>query len=572
MTARIPREFIQQLLERLDIVDLIDGRVPLKKKSSNNYFACCPFHNEKSASFSVSQNKQFYYCFGCGAHGNAIDFLIQYDRLEFPEAVELLAKQLGLEIPRESLPTVKNKTEQHSLYEVLADVAKHYQSELKTNPQAIQYLKNRGLTGEIAKTFGLGFAKESWDALQKKFKNKQALLDTGMLIKKEDGTFYDRFRSRIMFPIHDRRGRIIGFGGRILDKGEPKYLNSPETVIFQKGRELYGLYHALKQNRQVKRILIVEGYMDVIALFQHGINYAVATLGTATTATHLERLFRYTPEIIFCFDGDNAGRTAAERALSVLLPVMKDGCQIRFMFLPQGEDPDSMVRKEGKAAFEKRMLTALSLSDFFFQHLVSQTDMRTTDGRARFTKMAVDYLKEIPEGIFQQMMYEELAKKARTSVDQFKPTVKKSEKPAILSKAKPPSSLRRAIMLLLQQPMLAQSIEGPLPELTLPGFELLLKLVNFIKQQPGATTGMILENWRGTAEETLLARLAQKESMLADARLKSEFLGAIKGLKKIANEQTIERLLAEAAQGDLTPEQKEELRILIHTKNVSEKS
>src|SRR5579872_117414 len=378
MANRIPREFIQLLLSRIELVDLIDGRVPLRKKSANNYFACCPFHTEKSASFSVSQNKQFYYCFGCGAHGNAIDFLMQYDRLEFPEAIEALARQAGLEVPREA-GTVSRPVVSDHFYTLLEDAAKFYQQQLKQSPTAIDYLKKRGLSGEMAKEFGLGFAPAGWDhllqTLAKTDALKQALLDTGMLIKKDDGGYYDRFRERIMFPIRDRRGRIIAFGGRILEKGEPKYLNSPETPLFQKGHELYGLYHAQQRNRQLDRVLIVEGYMDVIGLFQHGITYAVATLGTATTTTHLQRLFRHTSEVIFCFDGDEAGRTAAWRALLVTLPIMHDEISIRFLFLPEGEDPDSLVRKEGKQDFENRIQNAATLSHFFFQSIAAQSNL-----------------------------------------------------------------------------------------------------------------------------------------------------------------------------------------------------
>ena len=403
----IPREFIQALLTRIEIVDLIDTRIPLRKKSGNNFFACCPFHNEKSASFSVSQNKQFYHCFGCGAHGNAIDFVMQYEHLSFPEAIESLAKQAGMEIPRSSRPT--EKTVSHTeLYSLLDDVTNFYQKTLKDEPQAIAYLKSRGLSGEIAKDFSIGYAPQGWDHLLRQLGKtsqlKQQLFDTGMLIKKDEGGFYDRFRERVMFPIHDRRGRIVGFGGRILDKGEPKYLNSPETPIFQKGHELYGLYQALKSNRQLTRALIVEGYMDVIALFQNSITYAVATLGTATTSHHLQRLFRHTSEIIFCFDGDNAGRTAAARALQVTLPLMSDGLQVRFLFLPDGEDPDSLVRKEGKDAFEIRIANALTISNFFFQTIAAQADLSSLDGRARFVKLASEQIDPLPESIFKKMI------------------------------------------------------------------------------------------------------------------------------------------------------------------------
>jgi DNA primase len=568
MSNQIPREFIQQLLDRVEIVDLIDGRVPLKKKSGNNYFACCPFHNEKSPSFSVSQNKQFFYCFGCGASGNAIDFLMKFDHLAFPETIELLAKQIGMEVPRSSYTPEKN-VQHNSLYALLEDVAKHYQTQLRQHPRAIDYLKNRGLSGEIAKQFGIGYAQPGWDHVLQQFPTqKLQLFDAGMLIKKEEGGFYDRFRERIMFPIHDRRGRIIGFGGRIIDKGEPKYLNSPETPIFQKGHELYGLYHALQAHRDLKRALIVEGYMDVIALFQNEITYAVATLGTATTAHHLQRLFRYTSEIIFCFDGDNAGRTAAWRALQVTLPAMKDGAQVRFMFLPDGEDPDSLVRKEGKEAFEQRMQHATTIADFFFQSLAHEADLTSTDGRARFVKLAKEHIDKIPEGIFQQLMLEELAKRTRTQIEQLQPSKAAAPRPTPLRKSRPPSNLRVAITLLVQKPTLVETLTEPLPPIDAPGFDLFLEILNLAKQNPALTTGALLEHWRDRPEGAMLSKLAQTDHMVPDAGMESEFQGAILRLKKLANEQAIERLLSQAAQNGLSQEEKQRLHELINTKNI----
>ena len=568
--ANIPREFIQLLLSRTELVDLIDGRVPLRKKSGSNYFACCPFHTEKSASFSVSQSKQFYYCFGCGAHGNAIDFLMNYDHLSFPEAVETLARQAGVEIPREVNTLSKKSVINIDHYELLDKVSAFYQTELRQSERAIDYLKERGISGAIAKNFGLGFAPAGWDHVLKKFGDtgaqKQSLLETGMLIKKDEGGFYDRFRERIMFPIHDRRGKIIGFGGRILDQGEPKYLNSPETAIFQKGHELYGLYHAQKANRQLQRVLIVEGYMDVIALFQHEITYAVATLGTATSTHHLQRLFRYTSDIIFCFDGDQAGRTAAWRALLVALPVMRDDIQIRFMFLPDGEDPDSLVRKEGKETFEKRMQNALPLSGFFFQALSAQTDLSHMDGRARFVKLATEHLNQLPDGVFQQMMLEELAKKARTDVHQVKR--RKSVEARVGSiKARTPSTIRLAITLLIQDPTLLGHLREPLPALTIPGFTLFTELIEIIKKNPTISTGALLEHWRDRDESKLLAKLAQTEHMIPPNGIVHEFSGTIQRLKKLAHKQLIDQLLAKAAQQSLAPEEKQQLNELIAAKN-----
>ncbi len=565
-TERIPREFIQQLLTRVDIVDFIDGRVPLRKKSSNNYFACCPFHTEKSASFSVSQNKQFYYCFGCGAHGNAIDFLMQYDKLSFPEAIESLAKLTGMIIPRERAASPKSNINP-DLYELLSQVAKYYQIELRQSSLAVNYLKKRGLSGNIAKDFGIGYAPPGWDhvlqTIGKSATLKQQLFEAGMLIKKDDGGFYDRFRDRIMFPIQDRRGRTIGFGGRIIDKGEPKYLNSPETPIFQKGHELYGLYQALQAHRELQRVLIVEGYMDVIALFQMDISYAVATLGTATNAHHLQRLFKHTSEIVFCFDGDQAGRTAAWRALLVTLPIIRDDIQIRFMFLPDNEDPDSLIRKEGKTAFEQRIQNASTLSHFFFQHMGAQTDLSTTDGRARFVKLANEHLQELPPGIFQTMMLGELAKRARIDVAKLS-TPKQAAKTSIKPKtARSPSSLRLAITLLVQEPSLANCITGPLPSLEIRGFDLFVRLIDIIKTHAITTTGSLLEHFRDTEEDKLLSKFAHLEHMIPNEGIILEFLGSIARLKKLANKQMIETMLSKAAQNGLTSDEKQYLHELI---------
>lgn len=569
MTDHIPRDFIQLLLDKIDIVDFIDGRLPLKKKSSNNYFACCPFHGEKTPSFSVSQNKQFYYCFGCGAHGNAIDFLMQFDRLSFPEAVEALAKHAGMEVPRESRHHEK-PTDNHSAYELLEQINHFYQQELKRSPAAIDYLKKRGISGQIAKNFEIGFAPSGWDNLLQHFgktpPSKQQLFDVGMLIKKNERGYYDRFRERIMYPIRDRRGRVIGFGGRVLNQGDPKYLNSPETSVFQKGQELYGLYQALKANRQLQQVLIVEGYMDVIALFQYDITYAVATLGTATTANHIQRLFRYSSEIVFCFDGDNAGRTAAWRALLVMLPLMHDDIQVRFMFLPDGEDPDSLVRKEGKELFEQRISQAALLSHFFFQSLSAQIDLSHLDGRARFTKLAMDHLKQLPPGMFQQMMLDELAKRAGLhNAQQLKKSVPASTPHKL--KARPPSALRLVFALLIQNPHLALLIDQPLPLLDIKGYALFQEIVALIQQNPTLTTASLREYWRGRQEEPILAKLANIDLMIPPEGIEQEFLGSIQRLRKNSFEQAIQRLLAKAAQNPLTQEEKQALTSLIHSKD-----
>jgi DNA primase len=571
VTEHIPREFIDQLLGRVDIVDYIDTRLTLRKKTGSNFFACCPFHNEKSPSFSVSQAKQFYYCFGCGAHGNVIDFLMQYDRLSFPEAIETLAKQIGMEVPRKTGHFSPEKSAaQQTLYELLEQIARHYQTQLRQHSGAerpVEYLKQRGVSGAIAKDFAIGFAPPGWDNVLNAFeKDKAQLLTCGMLIKKDDGSYYDRFRDRIMFPILDRRGRVVGFGGRVIDQGEPKYLNSPETPVFQKSHELYGLYQALNANRQLQRVIVVEGYMDVIALFQHGITYAVATLGTATSAQHLERLLRHTAEIIFCFDGDQAGRTAAWRALQVTLPLMRDGMQIRFMFLPDGEDPDSLVRRIGQAGFEHTIQQALTLVDFFFQAIGEQIEANGLDGRARFGKHADDLLKQVPEGNFRKMMSAELEKRKGIGIKQIEPQMISTTAESKITqslKARSPSAIRHALTLLIQQPELVELITEPLPKLEIPGFDLLHQVIEKLQQNPGITMGALLEHWRGQEESTALVKLAQLDHSVPEDGMKAEFLGSVRLLRHLANNFLIDQLLSKAAFGSLTTEEKQTLSTLI---------
>ncbi|MDB2384457.1 DNA primase [Endozoicomonas sp.] len=427
MAGRIPQTFIDDLLARVDIVDIIDSRVKLKK-TGRNYSACCPFHKEKTPSFTVSPDKQFYYCFGCGASGNALGFIMEFDHMDFPEAIDDLAGQLGLEVPREQSNAYNKQPDYAELYALMEKTALFFQQQLRLHnksPQAVSYLKSRGLTGQISQQFGIGFAPPGWDNLQTHFtrsseKEKQ-LIKTGMLVENEDNNrIYDRFRDRIMFPIRDSRGRYIAFGGRILGDGKPKYLNSPETPIFQKGKELYGLYEARKAHRSLQQIIVVEGYMDVIALSQQGLTNSVATLGTATTPEHMQRLFKIVPEVIFCFDGDDAGRKAAWRALESTLPSMEDGRQTRFLFLPQGEDPDSVVRQEGPEAFESRVKSdAISMDSFLFNTLEEGIDMHTMDGRARLTKLAQPYIDKLPKGIFKQLIMQKLAGLTGLHTDQL---------------------------------------------------------------------------------------------------------------------------------------------------------
>jgi DNA primase len=527
MTGRIPQSFIDELISRTDIVDVIDARVPLKK-AGREYKACCPFHNEKTPSFTVSQVKQFYHCFGCGAHGTAISFLMEYDHLEFVEAVEELAHLAGLVVPHESGPPAQARPTTQPLYDLLEAAARFYQQQLRSHPQAgraIDYLKQRGLSGEVVARFGIGFAPPGWDnllnALGQQQTTRRQLLETGLVIERTDGSgVYDRFRDRIQFPIHDRRGRTAGFGGRVLGEDTPKYLNSPESTVFHKGQELYGLFEARKAVRNLRRILVVEGYMDVVALAQFEINYAVATLGTATTAEHLERIFRTVPEVVFCFDGDRAGREAAWRALENTLPVLRDGREARFLFLPEGEDPDSLVRQIGRERFAERISAAVHLSDFLFDHLADGLDTGSIDGRARLADKARPLLERLPDGIFRQLMIERLAAIVRTDASRLMNRLPRPSPPAetpahpktgarISPGGKTP--IRQAIEILLYQPSLAKHIEIPafLEQCTLPGVKLLTDLLVLLHHQPELGTGALLERWRERDEVRYLYKLAR---------------------------------------------------------------
>ena len=527
MAGMIPRQFIDDLLARADIVELIDSRVPLKK-AGKNYQACCPFHTEKSPSFSVSQDKQFYHCFGCGEHGNAISFLMEFDRLEFPDAVEELASHYSMEVPREqsNRSPAQQKQDQKAYiqkqddYELMAQISRFFQQQLKVasdKDTAIDYLKGRGLSGEIVKRFGIGYISDAWDGMMKVFGRNsqinQQLVDLGMAIQGDKNKPYDRFRGRIQFPIRDKRGRVIGFGGRVLGDGTPKYLNSPETRIYHKGQELYGLYEAKQATKQLTRLVVVEGYMDVVALAQHGVDYAVASLGTATTPEQLQTLFRTVKEVICCYDGDRAGRDAAWRAMDNALPMIQDGYSLKFVFLPDGEDPDSLIREQGQAAFESILDNATPLSQFLFDHLLSQLNMSSAEGKGAAVDAFKPYLAKLPESNLKDAIVTQLANKFGANNEmQLKKlqqnfTQSTDNKPAV--KRTKTTPVRLAIALLLEHPHIVEVLPDPaiLQQLNMPGIPLLNQLLALCKQNSKVNSAQLIEHFRGQDAGKQLTKL-----------------------------------------------------------------
>ncbi len=543
MPGLIPQSFIDELIARCDIVEVISGRVGLKK-AGREYQACCPFHDEKSPSFTVSPGKQFYHCFGCGAHGNVVGFVMEYDRLGFIDAVEELAQKAGLTVPRDEARRDDGLDE---VYAVLAEAQQIYQAALKKSPEAIAYLKDRGIDGAIARDYSMGFAPDAWDTVSRWAggkKDREAILDkAGLTSSRQSGGVYDKFRGRVMFPIHDTRGRPVAFGGRVMGASDgPKYLNSPETPLFQKGRQLYGLYQARQAHKTLKRLLVVEGYMDVVALAQFGLTESVATLGTATTADHAELLFRSAPEIYFCFDGDRAGRKAAHRAMESVLPRLKDGRQARFLFLPDGEDPDTLIRQRGLDEFEALLAAARPLSEVFFSRYQAEVDLNSLDGRARLVELCKPFLAQIPDGAFRDMMYERLGELARSSTvapkpagEAFRPDPRGGQRRA--ESAAQPSLIRQAITLLVHHPKLGASA-APVEQLiaySRKGVALLVELYQWCRDHPDAVTAQMLSHWEGHPDYPALQKLANLPDPLADNHdVGAEFAGAI------------ERLLAEA--------------------------
>jgi DNA primase len=513
--ARIPDAFIDDLLARTDIVEVISTRVPLKRQGKE-YSARCPFHDERSASFTVSPTKQFYHCFGCGAHGTAISFLMNYDRLEFLDAVDELAKRAGMEVPRDTQQrSAAQQDDSRDLYAALDAAARFFQKHLEGSAKAAEYLDGRGVDAETRARFSIGYAPEGYSALKDALgtdERRMKLLDRAGLFSKNDrGHVYDKFRDRVMFPIFDRRGRVIAFGGRVLQKDDgPKYLNSPETALFHKGRELYGLWQVRQAHQKIERLIVVEGYMDVVSLFQYGVTEAVATLGTATTPEHAELLFRNAPDVYFCFDGDNAGRKAGWRALESVLPRMKDGRQAYFLFLPDGEDPDTIVRKEGRDGFDQRLKQATPLSQFFFDEMSREINLHTLDGRARLAERARPMLAQIPDGAFGDLMRQQLSRMTGVGLANPDSAAPARAAPRPVTPTHKRSLVRSAIAILLQQPSLASAIDehGDFAGLRLPGVELLLELVELVRQRPEITTGALLEHFAEREEQAALQKLA----------------------------------------------------------------
>ncbi|MBS0556186.1 MAG: DNA primase [Proteobacteria bacterium] len=570
MPGRIPEKFIDDLLARVDIVEVIEQRVPLKK-AGRDWSARCPFHDERSASFTVSPNKQFYHCFGCGAHGSAIKFLMEYDRMEFPDAVEDLASRVGLKVPHEGGGKRTPVEDSADLYTVLDASAKFYQRELGKSGKASAYFHARGLDAATIERFGLGFAPDAWDGLKNALgttPQRIALLEkSGMLTRGERGTPYDRFRDRVMFPIQDRRGRVIAFGGRILEKTEDsgaKYLNSPETPLFHKGQQLFALWQVRQAHSKIPRLIVVEGYMDVIALFQHGVTQAVATLGTATTRDHAELLFRQCADVYFCFDGDRAGRGAAWKAVESVLPRMRDGRQALFLFLPDGEDPDSLIRKEGQAGFEERLKNATPLSEFFFAELSHDVNLASLDGRARLAERARPLLAQIPDGAFRDLMLDELDRRTNVKLRVDAPTATPARKPA---RPQERTLVRTAVALLVQHPAFAQSLQPPWLFATLrqPGIALLAELIALCRERPTMTTAILLEHFESREEARALQKLATLDFPGEDDALCAEFVDAIRQLDRQTVQQRraeLDARVAEAGLSALSAEEKSELREL----------
>ena len=615
--ARLPQAFIDQVLDRTDIVDVVDRRVKLKK-AGKNYSACCPFHQEKTPSFSVNPEKQFYYCFGCGAGGNALGFIMDYERMEFREAIESLAQAAGIDLPAEEVDNAPQVDHQKPLYESMERATKLYEGFLrqhKDRGRVVEYLKNRGLSGEIARDFRLGFAPEGWDNLMQTLTDEDSVghaLTAGLLIENDKGRKYDRFRDRVIFPIVNQRGKVIAMGGRVLGDGKPKYLNSPETPLFSKSHELYGLHHIRKFAKNLSRIVVVEGYMDVIALAQFGIHYAVATLGTSVGKPHLELLFRRVEQVVFCFDGDEAGRKAAFRGMEAALPMMEDGRQVKFLFLPEGEDPDTVVRSKGAQHLEHMFDTAAPLEQFLFEQMGTGIDLKTMDGKARLSKLVAPYINQIPDGVYKTLLFKSLAERTDMDVESLRRLREIQETPNNAEQAPqpytdmapppdddeygqfgtvPPSGydsadpyvamteaaeldsgfdtgfsdgvLMRALGLIALHPPAALLIaDEMLPDSSDRTANLLREVVTLVRETPDMSTAALLGYWTNTDEGEALSAAAAKEVIDAENEI-NEHLVAL--LNKLSRDRGVNLLRKRAQElksvpyAELNNEQKREL-------------
>jgi len=580
MGGLIPQHFVDDLISRADIVEVLGRRIQLKK-AGREFKACCPFHDEKTPSFTVSPTKGFYHCFGCGAHGTALGFLMEHDHMSFVEAVESLAGSMGIEVPREEGQRPARRYDE--LFSLMGEIERFYQQELRNNDTAVEYLKKRGIDGATAKRFGIGYAPAGWDSVLKKFgasnEAQDRLLAVGQIIRKDSGSHYDRFRDRIMFPIRDTRGRCIGFGGRVMGDEQPKYLNTSDTVLFHKRQELYGLYEARQVLRNIERLIVVEGYMDVVGLARHGIEYAVATLGTATTDEHLNKLLRLCDEIVFCFDGDRAGRDAAWKALLISLPHIREGRQLRFVFLPDGQDPDSFVQANGASAFEEAVANGLALSNFLISELSAKIDLDSVDGRARLAELARPLLSEIPPGVYKELLTGELAESVGLSAAKLG-SILSSGKPKSTAmaglrsarslsgsrRAQPnkPSAVRRALTLLLHHPEAAMKLNvEDLAGVTRPGVDLLRDLIETVQAEPALTTAGLLERWRNHEEGRHLGKLVAVE-MPDDEDFDpgAELADSLRQLAAAGARDRIDLLIEKQKLNPLSDDEKDELRTL----------
>ena len=581
--ARLQQAFIDQILDRTDIVDVVDRRVKLKK-AGKNYSACCPFHQEKTPSFSVNPEKQFYYCFGCGAGGNALGFIMDYERMEFREAIESLAQAAGIDMPAEEVDSAPQVDNQKPLYESMERATKLYEGFLrqhKDRGRVVDYLKRRGLSGEVARDFRLGFAPEGWDNLMQTLPDEASVghaLTAGLLIENDKGRKYDRFRDRVIFPIVNQRGKVIAMGGRVLGDGKPKYLNSPETPLFSKSHELYGLHHIRKFAKNLSRIVVVEGYMDVIALAQFGIHYAVATLGTSVGKPHLELLFRRVEQVVFCFDGDDAGRKAAFRGMEAALPMMEDGRQVKFLFLPEGEDPDTVVRSKGAPHLEHMFDTAAPLEQFLFEQMGAGIDLTTMDGKARLSKLVAPYINQIPDGVYKTLLFKSLAERTDMDVESLRrlrevqetPITSESSHNDYSDMSPPPKEddydqfgnrllsdqdeanpyddmtqvaeidsgfndgvLMRALGLIVLHPPAALLVaDEVIPDSSDRTASLLREVVSLVRETPEMSTAALLGYWTNTDEGEALSAAAAKEVIDTESEINEHLLAILNKLSR----------------------------------------